>query len=35
MTKAYEVKIHSEDDKNEHRSYKRRKIASTYNGDED
>jgi hypothetical protein len=35
MTKAYKVKIHFEDDKNERQSYKRRIIASAYNGDED
>jgi hypothetical protein len=35
VTKAYEVKIRSEDDKNERRSYSRRVITSAYNGDKD
>jgi hypothetical protein len=34
VTKAYKVKIRSEDDKNERRSYNRRVITLAYNGDE-
>jgi hypothetical protein len=35
IIKAYEVKIWSEGDKNEHRSYGQRITTSAYNGDED